>query len=91
LKKEEKKEEEKYKRLLEIFKLKGLTPLCFDLTPPNFKFMKLQRCFIPELTMYFMVHGYYGHPRYYKLGVELGLTKKEFSFTDLNKSPLPFP
>ncbi len=84
LKEEKPKEKSRYEMLLEILKDKGLTPLCFDLTPSHFKYLKLQRCFIPELTMYFMRHGYYGHWRYYKL-------EKEFSFEELNKIPLPFP
>ncbi|MEW6456776.1 MAG: YcaO-like family protein [Acidobacteriota bacterium] len=81
----------KYQKLLKILKEKKLTPLCFDLTPPCFQKLKLQRCFIPELTMYFIVHGYYGHIRYYNLGKELGLVTRIFSFDDLNKAPLPFP
>ncbi len=87
----EERAQNRYEKLMTILNSNGFSPICFDLTPPHFKFLKLQRCFIPELTMYFMVHGYYGHPRYYKLGKELGLIQKELSFEELNKTPLPFP
>jgi len=82
---------DKYKRLLKVLKKNGLTPIYFDLTPAEFTKFRLLKTFIPELTMYFIGYGYYGHPRYYYICKKLGLTDKKLTYNDLRKDPLPFP
>jgi ribosomal protein S12 methylthiotransferase accessory factor len=82
---------DRYRRLLKVLKKNGLTPIYFDLTPDEFTKFRLIKTFIPEITMYFIVYGYYGHPRYYYICKKLGLTDKELTYNDLRKDPLPFP
>jgi len=89
--KHHRKKDDKYEKLLNVLKKNNLTPVYFDLTPDDFTELKLIRTFIPELTMYFSVYGYYGHPRFYTICKKLGLTNKELTYNDLRKDPLPFP
>ncbi len=80
-----------YGRLMEILDARKLTPVCFDLTPPYFRSLTIQRSIIPELSTYFMIPRFLGHPRFYHLGKELGIRDTSLSFQDLRSSTIPFP
>lgn len=81
----------KYDILLNAFKERNMRPLSFDLTPPEFKKLKIHKVFVPELTSYFIVYPLLGHPRYYEIGRLLGKIDKRLTFKDFNQSPIPFP
>ncbi len=82
---------EKYEALLKIMEEGRLTPLCFDLTPPYFNNLKIQRSIIPELSTYFMIPRFLGHHRYYHLAKKLGLRDRSLSFDELHQTTIPFP
>lgn len=81
----------KYDYLLDVFRKNNMTPLAFDLTPKEFKNLKLHKVFVPELTSYFLVYPLFGHPRYREVGQRLGEIDHLLTFDDLNKAPVPFP
>ncbi|MBM4169617.1 MAG: hypothetical protein FJ215_10765 [Ignavibacteria bacterium] len=81
----------KHQRLLEIFRERKLTPICFDLTPPYFRNLKIQRSIVPELSTYFMIPRFLGHPRFYHLGKQVGLRESSLTFEELRTSSIPFP
>ncbi|MEM2145796.1 MAG: hypothetical protein QW279_10570, partial [Candidatus Jordarchaeaceae archaeon] len=83
--------EEKYNALLRAIKTKNLSWLAFNLTPPQFRKLKLYKIFIPELTSYFLVFPFLGHPRYYTVGLQIGEINRKLELADLNKDPVPFP
>ncbi|MEM3730524.1 MAG: YcaO-like family protein [Candidatus Bathyarchaeia archaeon] len=83
--------DEKYNALLRAIKTKNLSWLAFNLTPPQFRKLKLYKIFIPELTSYFLVFPFLGHPRYYTVGLQIGEINRKLELADLNKDPVPFP
>lgn len=81
-----------YEYLIATLKKYNIEPIIFDLTPKGFNFIRLIKSYIPELTSAFLPNApCLGHPRFYHLAYENGLSDSVLTFEELNKDPLPFP
>lgn len=80
------------KEFKSILKNYGIDPIIFDFTPEDFKYIKLMKSFIPELTQAFLPNSpCLGHKRFYEVAYNNGYSDKILEYQDLNKEPLPFP
>lgn len=78
--------------LRDICRQAGLTPVVFDVTPPNFDHVKLLKVFIAELVPAFPPNvPMLGHRRYVELPVRLGLRQDPLAWGELTSDPLPYP
>ncbi|MGN9067460.1 YcaO-like family protein [Ligilactobacillus agilis] len=69
-----------------------IDPIIFDFTPEDFKYIKLMKSFIPELTQAFLPnYPCLGHKRFYEVAYKNGYSDKILSYKELNTEPLPFP
>lgn len=85
-------DKERLKILLKILEKNGLDPLVFDFTPPQMDQVKLMKVFSTELVPpYLHSKAQLGHPRYYNVPYEMGLTSKPLTYDQLTQDPLPYP
>ena len=83
---------EKLERLLQVLARDGIEPIAFDLTPPQWRELKLVKVFIPQLCAPFLPSlPLLGHPRFRIARRLAGLSNEELSFEQLTKDPLPYP
>lgn len=81
--------EKEFKNILKNY---DIDPIIFDFTPKDFKYIKLMKSYIPELTQAFLPNfPCLGHRRFYEVAYNNGYSDKILEFQDLNKEPLPFP
>jgi ribosomal protein S12 methylthiotransferase accessory factor len=80
-----------FQEMLDWLRLSRFNPIVFDFgdaCPPG---MAITKVYIPELTQACPPRNpMLGHPRFYQLPFELGLTNRRLSYDDLNSDPIPF-
>ena len=82
----------KWTTLTELLAARGIDPVVFDFTPPQFDGLSLVKVFIPELTQPMApALPLLGHPRFHDLPRTLGYAARRLEFRDLNTDPLPYP
>ena len=83
---------EKLERLLQVLARDEIEPIAFDLTPPQWRELKLVKVFIPQLCAPFLPSlPLLGHPRFRTARKLAGLSNEDLSFAQLTKDPLPYP
>ena len=83
---------EKLERLLQVLARDGIEPIAFDLTPPEWRELKLVKMFIPQLCAPFLPSlPLLGHPRFRMARRLAGVSNEDLSFAELTKDPLPYP
>ena len=83
---------DKLDRLLEILAREKIEPIVFDLTPPQWRELKLVKVFIPQLCAPFLPsQPLLGHPRFRIARRLVGISDEDLSFAQLVKDPLPYP
>lgn len=82
----------RWERLTRLLRRLRLDPIIFDFTPRQLRHAKLMKAFMPELVSPFPPSSpLLGHPRYYELPRQLGVTDRRLTYDDLNQDPLPYP
>ena len=83
---------DKLDRLLQILAQNKVEPIAFDLTPSQWRELKLVKVFIPQLCAPFLPsQPLLGHPRFRIARRLAGLSNEDLSFAQLTKDPLPYP
>jgi ribosomal protein S12 methylthiotransferase accessory factor len=84
--------EEEYEATMSWIRLAGLKPVVIDFSDPYWSGASLTKVVVPQLTQ---ACGpslpILGHPRFYELPKQLGLTDRILRFSDLNTDPVPLP
>jgi ribosomal protein S12 methylthiotransferase accessory factor len=71
---------------------RNIDPILFDFSDSCWPDAHLIKVFMPQLThAHIPSHGYFGHPRYYSVPMQMGLQDRILTYGDLNQMPLPFP
>lgn len=82
-------DEEIFKSTLRNYKI---DPIILDFTPKGFKYIKLMKSYIPELTQAFLPnYPCLGHKRFYEVAYKNGYLDNVPKYKELNLEPLPFP
>jgi len=82
----------KWKALTRLLAARGIDPVVFDFTPPQFDSLSLVKVFIPELTPPMSpAMPLLGHRRFRDLPRAIGYADRCLKFHDLNTHPLPYP
>ena len=83
---------DKLDRLLQILARNRIEAILFDLTPPQWRELKLVKVFIPQLCAPFLPsQPLLGHPRFRIARRLAGVSDEDLSYTQLVKDPLPYP
>ena len=83
---------DKLDRLLQVLARNKMEPIMFDLTPSQWRELKLVKVFIPQLCAPFLPsQPLLGHPRFQIARRLAGISDKDVSFAQLVKDPLPYP
>ena len=84
--------DDKLDRLLQILARNKMEPIMFDMTPSQWRELKLVKVFIPQLCAPFLPsQPLLGHPRFQIARRPSGMSDKDVSFAQLVKDPLPYP
>ena len=83
---------DKLDRLLQILARNRIEAILFDLTPPQWRELKLVKVFIPQLCAPFLPsQPLLGHPRFRIARRLAGVSDADLSYAQLVKDPLPYP
>ena len=84
--------ETKLNRLKDVLTKVGIDPIIFDFTPPDWKYLRLMKVMIPQLTMAFLPSKpMLGHPRFANARRIAGVSDETVTFSELIRDPLPYP
>ena len=82
----------RYRRIHLAMQQRGIDPIMFDFTPPDFQRTKVWKAFIPELSQPYPPQSpALGHPRYLECPVNAGYRENPLEQADLLSDPLPYP
>lgn len=83
---------DKLDRLLQILARNGIETIVLDLTPSQWRELKLVKVFIPQLCAPFLPsQPLLGHPRFRTARRLAGVSNEDLSYAQLVKDPLPYP
>lgn len=81
-----------HRRIHAAMQARGIDPIMFDFTPPDFRQTKVWKAFIPELSQPYPPQSpALGHPRYLTCPVVAGYRDTPLDQADLLTDPLPYP
>jgi ribosomal protein S12 methylthiotransferase accessory factor len=85
-------EDAEYDWVIEWLKANSLNPIVINMNNDCWPDVSVMRIIVPELTPACVAaHAYLGHPRYYELPRQLGVSDHRLTFGELNPDPIPFP
>lgn len=75
-----------------LLKQRGIQPVIFDFSSACGPGLSVTKVYMPQFTAaHIPSHPFFGHPRYYEMPRQLGLTDQRLTYADLLREPLPFP
>jgi ribosomal protein S12 methylthiotransferase accessory factor len=81
---------EEYDAAIEWLRQTVLRPIVLDVSGACWPGASVVKVFVPQLTQASVPsHPYLGHPRYYEVPRQLGMTDRRLNFADLNPDPVP--
>jgi ribosomal protein S12 methylthiotransferase accessory factor len=84
--------DERWAHLLKVLARRRIDPIVIDYTPPQMRQLRVMKAYIPDLIQAFPPsQPMLGHPRFYEVPYEMGLSSRRLEFEDLSIEPLPYP